>query len=167
MNLETDSGACSAYEARLEDYLSGQLSGADSSEVAEHLKACGACSAALEEARASVRLLALAERSPDPGPGFARIVMVRIRTELEASREKGLWQPFVSLAWRFAATATLGLVLLVTYGVFASHERLARPAAPSMQSAEARDFFTTDADRVPANRDDVLIMVAEDNDGNR
>jgi len=167
MNQETDRTACSAYEAKLEEYLSGQLSGADASEVAEHLRTCGACNAALEDARASVRLLSLAEASPHPGPGFARIVMARIRTELEASREKGLWQPFVSLAWRFAATAALGLVLMITYGMVTSHQQAPRPNASSMQSAEVRDFFTNDADRVPANRDDVLIMVAEDNHGNR
>ena len=166
MKPKMDSRACSAYEAKLEDYLSGQLSGAHASEIVEHLKTCAACSAALEDARASLRLLAVAEPSPNPDPGFARVVMARIRTELDASREKGLWQPFVFLAWRFAATATLALVLMVTYGVVASHQRLA-PNATSVQSAEVRDLFTTDTDRVPANRDDVLIMVAEDIHGNR
>lgn len=166
MNPETDRPACPAYEAKLEDCLSGQLSGADAADLAEHLKTCGACAAALEDARASVRLLSMAEPSPAPGPGFARIVMARIRTEVAASREQGLWRPFVSLAWRFAASAALGLVVMVTYGMFALHERPAGPSAPALQAAEARDMFTPEADRVPMNRDEVLIMVAEDNHGN-
>ncbi len=166
MNPEMDNRACSEYEAKLEDYLSGQLSGADANEVAEHLKTCGACRAAFEEARASVAFLRLAEPSPHPDPGFARIVMARIRTEAESTREtRGLWQPFVALAWRFAATATLCLAAMVTYGVVASHQRVTRPSTASVQTPEMRDLFTTDADRVPLNPDDVLIMVAEDNHG--
>jgi anti-sigma factor RsiW len=161
MKAEANSGACSEYEAKLEDYLAGQLSGAGAKELAEHLKRCEPCSAALEDARASVRLLQLAEPAPDPGPAFPRIVMARIRTDLEAAREsRGLWQLFVSLAWRFAATATLTLVLMISYDV-TQHPQPVQTNVASMRPGEVRDLFTTDADRVPATRDDVLLMVAE------
>jgi anti-sigma factor RsiW len=166
MKREMDSGACREYEARQEDSLSGQLSGADAEEVAEHLETCGACSAALADARASVNLLHLAEPPLDPDPGFSRIVMARIRTELNPAREsRGLWQPFVALAWRFAATATVALALMVTYDVVASRQQPASRNTASVQAGDMRDLFTTDADRIPANRDDVLIMVAEENHG--
>ena len=168
MNPAIDSGACPGYEAKLEDYLSGGLSGGDAKQVTGHLKSCSACSAAVDDAAASVRLLRLAESVGEPGPGFARVVMARIRSEREASREaKGLWQPFVSLAWRFAATATLALAVMVTYDV-AHHLRLAQPNTASARATEVRDLFTTDADRVPVNRDDVLfLMVADADHGKR
>jgi anti-sigma factor RsiW len=160
MNAEANSGACSEFEARLEDYLGGQLSGATAKEVAEHLKRCDSCRAGLEDARASVRLLRFAEAAPDPGPSFPRIVMARIRTELDAARDpRGLWQLFVSLAWRFAATATLALALMVTYDVV--HQNQPQTNVTTARSGEVRDMFTTDADRVPTTRDDVLLMVAE------
>jgi anti-sigma factor RsiW len=165
MNAEKNRGACPRYEAKLEDYVSGQLSGLDARRVVQHLGSCAACCLALEDAVASVRLLRLAEAAGDPGPGFARMVMAHIRSECEASIEaKGFWQPFVSLAWRFAATATLTLAVMVTYDV-AWHARTAEPNVASVRGIEMRDLFTTDADRVPVNRDDVLLMVAESNHG--
>jgi len=153
------------YEAKLEDYLGGHLSGADARELAEHLQRCELCGAALEDARASVRLLQLAEVAPDPGPAFPRVVMARIRSELETGREaRGLWQLFISLAWRFAATATLALLVMVTVEV-AQHQRPPAPNVALVRSAEVRDLFTTDADRIPATRDDMLLMVAETEHG--
>ena len=42
--------------------------------------------------------------------------MARVRQELsKLNQQKSVWQPFVSLAWRFAATATLALAVLVTF----------------------------------------------------
>jgi anti-sigma factor RsiW len=167
MNAAMDSGACPGYEAKLEDYVGGQLSNAEVKQVAEHLKSCGACSAGVDDAAASMRLLRLAESMGEPRPGFARIVVARIRSEREASREgRGLWQPFISLAWRFAATATLALAVMVTYDV-AQHARAAQPNTGSARATEVRDLFTAEADRVPVNRDDVLLMVAEADHGKR
>lgn len=167
MNAAMGSSACPGYEARLEDYVGGQLSNAEMQQVAEHLKSCGACSAAVDDAAATVRLLRFAEPVGELGPGFARIVMARIRSEREASREtRGLWQPFVSLAWRLAATATLALAVMVTYDV-ARHGLTPEPSPASARATEVRDLFTTDADRVPVNRDDVLLMVAEADHGKR
>jgi anti-sigma factor RsiW len=162
--MEPASLACRQYEAKLEDYLSGQLSGADAKQVTEHLKGCGTCSAALEDARASVQLLRVMDSTPDPGVAFARTAMARIRVEI-AEEAKGFWQPFVTLAWRFAATATVALAVMVSYEAIQSRAQPAETTVASLQQAEVRDLFTTDADRVPANRDDVLVMVAETEDG--
>jgi anti-sigma-K factor RskA len=164
--MEAASQACTGYEAKLEDYLSGQLSGTDAKQVAEHLKNCGGCAAALSDARASVRLLQVADCTPDPGSAFAHTSMARIRMEIAASEEaKGFWQPFVSLAWRFAATATVALAVMAGYDVVRQRTQLPEPTVASVQQADVRDLFTTDADRVPANRDDVLVMVAETEHG--
>lgn len=166
MNAETNSGACSQYEVKLEEHLGGELSSADARNVAEHLKSCVECRGALENAAASVELLRLAERADDPGPAFARNVMARIRLDREAASveadSKGLWQPFILLAWRLAATASLALALMLTYD-FAWHAQTPQTAG----TTEIRDLVTSEVDRVPANRDDVLLMVAEANHGNR
>lgn len=164
MNGESHSGACPEYEAKLEDLLSGELSGADKRQVTEHVQSCAACKTAVEDAQASSRLLRFMDAAADPGPAFARIVMARIRTEEVARQTRGFWQPFVSLAWRFAATATLALAVMVTYDV-KFHRANPVPNGASSQQNDIHDLFTTDADRVPTNRDDVLIMVAEENHG--
>ena len=165
MNMELDNFACPEYEARLEDYLSGQLSGAEAREVSEHLRTCPLCSSALAAAQAGARLLRLADATGDAGPGFARTVMARIRMEREAAvGSRGFWQPFVSLAWRFAATAGFALVAMLTYDV-ARHMQTPEPTVASARSTEIHDLFTTEADRVPMNGDEVLLMVAETNHG--
>ena len=165
MNSEFHSGACPEYEAKLEDFLGGELLGAEKKEVTEHVQNCSGCRSAMEEAGASSRLLSFMDVSPDPGPAFARIVMARIRTEEVAARQsRGFWQPFVSLAWRFAATAAVALVVMVTYDV-RFHRAGAAPGDSAVRQSDTRDLFTTDADRVPTNRDDVLMMVAEENHG--
>jgi predicted anti-sigma-YlaC factor YlaD len=169
MDAEVNSGACSEFEAKLEDYLSGQLSGTDTREVQEHLAQCSACRTAVEEAASATRLLAVAEPTADPGPGFARIAMARIRTEVATAEEaaKGFWQPFVALAWRFAATVAIALVVMVGYEVGRQHREPAETAVAEARANDMRYMFTADADRVPSNRDDVLIMVAEAKHGNR
>ena len=116
MESRFNQAACSEFEALLEDHLTGELSGADAKKLAEHLENCAACSTALEHAAPSVELLRSVPPSPDPGPGFSRVVMARIRAEMSRRGEqKSIWQPFISLAWRFAATATLALAVLVTF----------------------------------------------------
>jgi hypothetical protein len=104
------------------------------------------------------------DASADPGPAFARIVMARIRSDEGARESRGFWQPFVSLAWRFAATAALALVVMVTYDV-RLHQAGAAAGGASVQQSDIRDLFTTDADRGAANPDDVLIPATEDNHG--
>jgi anti-sigma factor RsiW len=164
MNSEFHGGACTQYEARLEDFLGGGLSGAEKREVTEHLQSCPACKSALEEAGAGSRLLSFMDASSDPGPAFARIVMARIRSEEAARESRGFWQPFVSLAWRFAATAALALVVMVTYDV-RFHQAGTAVGGASVQQSDIHDLFATDADRAATNPDDVLIPVAEENHG--
>ncbi len=156
-------GACTKFEALLEDYLDGELSVGDAKLAEHHWQSCAACRGALDQAASSVRLLRLAGPSDGPGPAFARTVMARIRAvEQDRSFERaGFWQPLVSLGWRFAATATLVLGVLVTYD--AGWGRHAQPNITTARLMDVSDFFGPDPANPPANRDEVLMMVAETN----
>ena len=156
--------ACAEYEVSLEDYLAGELGGAEARRVAEHVKSCHGCRAALDQAAASTRFLRTAmplmDRAVDPGPGFAHLVMARIRTESILRDQKSIWRPVAMFAWRFAMSASLALALLIAY---ASR----RPDQTSSDVAQVRsgDLFSDPAGP-PASRDDVLRIMAETNHGN-
>jgi Putative zinc-finger len=158
---EYKSSACPDYEALLEDSISGEIGGADALRLSEHLKTCAGCLEARQHVALTPRLLHLAEATAEPGPGFSRDVMARIRTDRDVRSEKGFWQPLVSMGWRFAATATLALALLMAYDATYHVEKSAQQA-PTLEAARIPDMFTPDPARVPSSRDEVLMMVAED-----
>jgi len=170
--MPTDTGfemtACTKYEALLEDYLEGALDTAESMAVEKHWRDCSSCRVALDQASASVRLLHLAGPSAGPGPAFARTVMARIRaaeSDLARSSERAsFWQPLVKLGWRFAATATVVLGVLVTYDAGWGH-RVQRESAGTRLMG-GNDIFAPDPANAPASRDEVLMMVADTNHGN-
>src|SRR6185437_15985070 len=116
-------------------------------------------------AATSVRLLRLMEPTPDPGPGFARIAMVRINQQLAAEEGKGFWQPFVALAWRFAATVAVVLALGLSYEAVRKHQTPVQTTVAQARLNDMRYMFSAEQDRVPSTRDDVLIMVAETKNG--
>jgi hypothetical protein len=153
--------ACRQHEALLEDYLNEELLSSDAKSAVEHWQNCPVCSARLEDARLSMRLLRAAEPSADPGPGFARMVMTRIgaaENETVALRAN-FWQSFVSFGWRFAASATLALMVLVSYNAGWGHR--AQPNRTSARPTEGMDMFAPEPATVPANADDVLMMVGD------
>jgi anti-sigma factor RsiW len=160
-NGEYKSSACPDYEALLEDSISGEIGGADALRLSEHLKTCAGCREAREHVALTPRLLHLAEATADPGPGFSRDVMARIRTDRDVHAERGFWLPLVAMGWRFAATATLALALLVAYDTTYHVEKPAQQA-PALEAARIPDMFSPDPARVPSSRDEVLMMVAED-----
>lgn len=157
------STACSGFEALLEDHLAGELGGPGAAKLSEHLKTCTGCQGALDLAAGSRRLLAVAEPTPDPGPGFARVVMARIRAEQERiASEKTIWRPFVSVAWRFAAAASLAVIALVTYST--SLQPVPVENIAQLRPAQSRDLIS-DAGTPPESRDEILMMMAETNHG--
>ena len=172
--METDPGlresACLRCEAALEDYLAGDLDASSAKKVEEHLEKCMDCRGALNDAEASMRLFRAAgpllDRAPDPGPEFSRLVMARIRVETERRVAEGtsFWQPFVSMAWRFAATAMVVLAILLSYAV-RGHNQPSQQVA-SVGQAPLTDVFSPDPTRAPTTQDEVLIMVAESDHGN-
>lgn len=161
------STACSQFEALLEDHVEPGLDTADAKRAEEHMRDCAACREAFESARMSVQLFrAAAPVAMAPDPGFSRMAMARIRVaESEMSAENaGFWQSLVTLGWRFAATAALALVVLVAYD--AGSARHAQPNQVAIRPMQATDFlFASDPAQPPANRDEVLIMVAETGHG--
>lgn len=166
-DMSLPNAACSQYEPLLEDHLNSGLNSMDAKRAEEHLESCGACRAAFENARASAQLFrAAALEHVVPDPAFPRMVMARIRVaESEMTAERaGFWQSLVTLGWRFAATAALALVVLVAYG--AGHARHAQPTQLAVRPIQATDFFFgSDPAQPPANRDEVLMMVAESTHG--
>ncbi len=162
MNEDYRSAACSQYEAALEDHVGGDLGGPEAAALSEHLKTCSGCRSALDEAVLSARLLRVAEPVADPGPGFSHLVMARIRAELRLNEVKSVWQPFISVAWRFAATAAFALVLLVTFDV-SRHNQFQQDQ--SLLATNTLPELVPDHSSVPASSDDVLLMMAETNHG--
>lgn len=158
--------ACPEYELRLEEYFHGELSGAEAQRVAAHMESCAACADAWQSALMSASLFRAVDRAGDPGPAFSRTVMARIRaTEEQRGAERGgFWQPFVSLGWRFALTASLALGLLLTYD--AGWGRHSQPNAAAARPIVVRDLFLPDPVSTPANGDETLMMVAESGHGN-
>jgi predicted anti-sigma-YlaC factor YlaD len=164
--------ACQQYEVLLDDYLGGQLAAASARRAEEHLESCSSCRSAFDAAREGARLFQVAgfvlEGSAAPGPAFSRVVMARVGVEKErrAAERLSYWQPFVSFAWRFAATAMLALMLLLTYAV-RGRGRTREVVGPIGQQSALVDVFSPDPTRTPANQDEVLIMVAESARGGR
>src|ERR1700739_530092 len=92
------SETCPRYEALLEDYLEGVLDEGGAEAARRHLQECAGCSAALDQAVRSVRLLRSVEPTAGPDAAFARNVMLRIHSaEQERTAERAVfWQPFVA-----------------------------------------------------------------------
>jgi anti-sigma factor RsiW len=160
-SAEFRTSACGQYEAALEDHVNGELADTEAGKLTEHLKTCSGCTKALTEGQASARLLRVGEPTADPGVGFSRIVMARIRSEMEGREEKSIWLPFVSLAWKLSAMAALALVMLVTFDARRHENRQSRDEFAIMAATEAPELLSDEA-RLPSNRDETLIMMAED-----
>jgi predicted anti-sigma-YlaC factor YlaD len=161
-NAEGSYEACTQFEAMLEDQLQGTLRGPEAAILTEHLASCAGCRTALEDAAVSARLLAIAEPAADPGAGFSRIVMARIRQELLLSESKSIWRPVVSVAWRFAATAAFALVLLVSFDL-GRHSHFV--SDQSVMAENRMPEIVPARPSLPANRDDVLLMMADTSHG--
>src|ERR1700690_2140060 len=95
MDFEYKSSACTEYEALLEDSVSGEIGGEEAARLTQHLRTCAGCRAALEGVAPSSRILRIGEPSAEPGPGFSRIVMARIRGDKDVRAERGFWQPLI------------------------------------------------------------------------
>ncbi len=160
-NMEFRTTACAAQEAALEDYVNGELSSGGEKQLTEHLQTCQGCTGALAEAQVAARMLRAAEPTGDPGSAFARIAMARIRAEMENREEKSIWRPFVSLAWKLSATAALALVMLVGFAARQQNSRRTQDELAIVAANEVPGLLADDS-RQPSNRDETLIMMAEE-----
>jgi anti-sigma factor RsiW len=162
MDWDKKRGNCEGFEALLEDSIEGVLSGEEAKKLQQHLSSCGACREALEEARLSQRLLQWGEPAAEASPGFARVVMARIR-EAEARNEPpGIMPALVAFASRLAITATLAL------GVMVAYTRVAPPAEnPQMATMTAEDHASLFSDPVQqaSSVDDFFALSASTSHG--
>jgi hypothetical protein len=157
-NAEVNYAACPEREAALEDHFQGALRGPEAAMLAEHLQSCAGCRAALQDATVSARLLSIAEPAPDPGAGFSRIVMARIRQELQSTEGKSLWRPIVSVGWRFAASAAFALLMLVSFDLGRQSQM---QSDQSIMADNRIPEIAPDQPSLPASRDEVLLMMAD------
>jgi predicted anti-sigma-YlaC factor YlaD len=169
MGTETNlsGSACRQYEALLEDYLAGDLDSVCAKSAEQHLASCIHCRSAFQDAKVGAQLFRIAapvlEKAPGAGPEFARLTMARIRMEKERRVAEGasFWQPLASFAWRFAATAILALMILLTYAVRGRGP--SRAVVGPIGQQQLSDVFAPDPTREPADQDEFLLMVAETN----
>ena len=164
--FEIPSTACPQYEPLLEEYIEGQIGERDRSIILSHLIDCGNCREALDAASGSQNLFRAAEPTIAPVPQFSRLVMAHVSAHEAASAEQkaSFWRPVVALGWRFAATAAVVLVLLLTYDVVGKQQS-ANGVAVAGQT-EVPGIFTPDPVATPSTRDDILALVAESYSGN-
>jgi len=165
MNAENDFAncACPEYEVMLEEYLDGAMENGAARKLSEHLKACAGCSQALRDATEAAKWLHQAERTPDPGPAFTHMVMTRVRTQASEARTS-FWEPFVSLAWKFATTAALALVLMLAYaahGTNAVSPDTNNVATTVSTQGDLQEILVAGQSTVPATRSDMVRMVTE------
>jgi hypothetical protein len=150
----------------LEDYIDGALDGGSTRKLTEHLKVCVGCSQALDVASGASEWLRQAEPVADPGPAFARIVMARIRAEEETPGRASFWEPFVSLAWKFATTAALALVVMLAYASRGTNSATSNVASVGTQS-EVPDMLVAGQSTAPATRSEMILMVTESDNAER
>jgi len=158
-------GGCGKYEARLEDYLQGNLQGNDDSDLHNHLRRCTGCRAALENSRLGGQLLRDAwEPAGEPRSAFVAGVMAKIREEeMRAESPAAFWNPLEFLASRLSLTAATVLLALSAYMVgFGPHRS---PAPPSSVRTElnAADFPQPPGD--PESNEEILQSLVERNYG--
>jgi len=163
-NSEFDTGACLSYEAALEDYLSGALDGAELRRVSAHLKVCAGCAVALADAVAANHWIRATESVSRPGPAFARTVMARVH-EAAGQERASFWEPLTSLAWKFAATSAVALVLMLT---IVSRRSAAVPSdaiSAAGQTDEVSDMFVPGHSSVPDTRWELFMAPEEGENG--
>jgi anti-sigma factor RsiW len=135
---------CAGYEPLLQDYLDGELRGANREAVEVHLRECRACAHALAVARRGSALLSLANVGvDDPGPFFTHRVMAAVRA-MSTDSELSFWRPLGFLAMRAAWTASIALAVVVAYGAVTTHQAPMQAALmhkTDVRSLESREPF--------------------------
>ncbi|MFY9527926.1 MAG: zf-HC2 domain-containing protein [Candidatus Acidiferrales bacterium] len=161
MDGEVKSKACPEFESALEEYVEGELESTQIGRVSDHLQSCAACQSAFELASASCLLLrATREPAEQVDVWFVRRTMIAIGAEENRlAEEKSFWKPMEALAWRFAMSAGVAVIVLLAYGRMA---HVSMPGDAGARPAQVRDIFQ-DPMRPPSDREEVLLMVAEAN----
>ncbi len=155
---------CKKFEPLLDDYLRGRVPPSVAESVDSHVESCANCREALSDLHISTRLVNGAfEPVPDPGPGFARLVMARINTAEEWIQEQiSFWRPIEALSLRIVFSAALVLIFLFAYSLQVRNAPVALQSEPSaIFSQQTETFQTASFSPSPSNNDDVLVAIAE------
>ncbi len=153
--------ACESYEARLEDYLHDPQ-GPGVSQLAAHLERCAACRDALEVARLAGPLLREGlEPAGDMSGALMTRVLANIRAEEQRLAARDLSRPLEALATRLALTAAAALLVL---GVFL-YEYGSAPWLGSRNTQTELSELAPEPAAQPADKDQVLLTLAENNHG--
>lgn len=143
---------------RLEEILSGSISGEDESRLREHLDCCEQCRNAVALMREQAQMLRSwqAPQEIEPPPGFYARVMGRI----EAQARSSVWYLFVEshFARRIAFASLLLAILMGTYLV---------GTEPAVLTADRSDVVVNEdgpapvlAREISRDRDAVLVNLA-------
>ena len=148
---------CRKFEARLEDYLQGNRD----AEIAEHLRECANCSAALENSRLAGDLIRQVwEPAAEPRPIFLTGVLAKIREEkIRSESPAAFWSPLEFLASRLSLSAAVVLLILSAYLVGFAPHRFQAPPLPSRTELNASVFPQPPGD--PDSNEEVLLSLAE------
>jgi anti-sigma factor RsiW len=151
-------GACTALEARLEDYLGGRLDSRESAEVEVHTRTCPRCAHAVEIAKAAGPILAVLRSQPEPAlnPFFVTRVMAGIRGE---QRESETWKPIERAAWRLCWIAAAVVLILAGFML-----RVATTPPVSAQQSQIQALVSVPMPQ-PGSQDDSYLLVASDDNG--
>lgn len=154
--------ACSAWEARLEDYVEGHLLPREAAEVEEHTRNCARCAAALDRARSSIGLLEAAHMRPLPaaGPFFIERVMAAVRRE---RREQESWRPLELAGWELCWLALAASLILAAFMLRVQWNGPV-PANPSVQQSQVQELINVPVSQ-PVVQDDVLLVASTNDHG--
>lgn len=153
--------ACSAMEARLEDYVGGRLTPVEAGQVEAHTRSCERCAAALDRAKVSVGLLApvRAHALPQANPFFVSRVMAGIRGE---RRDQEFWKPLEVAGWELCWVATAAALILAFVMLRIQIAGPQAPATAAVQQNQVQELINVPMAQ-PAVQDDTLL-VASSND---
>jgi predicted anti-sigma-YlaC factor YlaD len=160
---------CRSYRARMEDCLMDGAARAEAdAELAAHLRQCAGCREAFDAALLASKIVRNACEIPAPpseapSGAFVTRVMAAIQEEQARLAASGaIWRPIELLASRFALAAAVMLLALSVYLVeFAPPFQM--PAASSQTEIGAS---MPEPPAQPANQDEVLMSLAEPENGN-
>jgi anti-sigma factor RsiW len=149
---------CRSYADRLdvlEDYIQGALTAAAAADVRQHVEACAACRATVDDAMRAGNLLRVAAPAAAPGEFFWTRLGARIREQETALAAGGeFWGSLERFSWRFSfgaammATLLLGIVIGTKY-----------PVVSGQAGSESREIFPEPAAQ-PADQNEVLLELA-------
>lgn len=162
-NSKTEGMGCQEYGGRLEGSLQGGVFDAAADPgLSAHLDDCAECRDAVEMAVLASQLVREAQPPVHVSEAFVTRLMAAIRDQdMPARGAAALWRPLELLASRLALVAA---VVLLGLSVYLAEFAPAR-ALPPVATAPEIGAGLPEPPAAPANDDEILMAIAEMNDG--